>query len=94
MVTPDLLPDSLEILSSWIALIDSNGWVAREQILGEEARSKVTYCHAIIYRWLMRCLGSCGVPDASASVCESPNLGHGGYRLHPPFAKDGVVRPE
>ncbi|KAF9452232.1 glycoside hydrolase family 63 protein [Macrolepiota fuliginosa MF-IS2] len=32
---------SLEILKSWIELIDENGWVAREQILGEEARSKV-----------------------------------------------------
>ncbi|EIW85275.1 glycoside hydrolase family 63 protein [Coniophora puteana RWD-64-598 SS2] len=32
---------SLEILKDWINLIDDNGWVAREQILGEEARSKV-----------------------------------------------------
>ncbi|KIM49430.1 glycoside hydrolase family 63 protein [Hebeloma cylindrosporum] len=32
---------SLEILKSWIGLIDDDGWVAREQILGEEARSKV-----------------------------------------------------
>lgn len=32
---------SLEILKSWIDLIDENGWVAREQILGEEARSRV-----------------------------------------------------
>ncbi|KAF8061451.1 glycoside hydrolase [Lyophyllum atratum] len=32
---------SLEILKDWIGLIDSDGWVAREQILGEEARSKV-----------------------------------------------------
>ncbi|KAI0319816.1 glycoside hydrolase [Amylostereum chailletii] len=32
---------SLEILKHWIDLIDENGWVAREQILGEEARSKV-----------------------------------------------------
>jgi hypothetical protein len=32
---------SLEILKSWIDLIDENGWVAREQILGDEARSKV-----------------------------------------------------
>ncbi|KAG6827909.1 hypothetical protein H0H92_010007 [Tricholoma furcatifolium] len=31
----------LEILKSWIDLIDDDGWVAREQILGEEARSKV-----------------------------------------------------
>ncbi|KZT28597.1 glycoside hydrolase family 63 protein [Neolentinus lepideus HHB14362 ss-1] len=32
---------SLEILKDWIDLIDENGWVAREQILGEEARSRV-----------------------------------------------------
>ncbi|PFH52391.1 glycoside hydrolase family 63 protein [Amanita thiersii Skay4041] len=32
---------SLEILRDWINLIDEDGWVAREQILGEEARSKV-----------------------------------------------------
>lgn len=32
---------SLEILKDWIGLIDENGWVGREQILGEEARSKV-----------------------------------------------------
>jgi mannosyl-oligosaccharide glucosidase len=38
----DFLPLSLEILKSWIDLIDEDGWVAREQILGEEARSKVS----------------------------------------------------
>ena len=32
---------SLEILKDWIDLIDENGWVAREQILGDEARSRV-----------------------------------------------------
>ncbi|KAJ8078522.1 Processing alpha glucosidase I [Marasmius tenuissimus] len=32
---------SVEILRDWINLIDDDGWVAREQILGEEARSKV-----------------------------------------------------
>jgi len=32
---------SLEILQDWINLIDEDGWVGREQILGEEARSKV-----------------------------------------------------
>lgn len=33
--------NSLEILKDWIGLIDEDGWVAREQILGDEARSKV-----------------------------------------------------
>lgn len=32
---------SMEILSNWIEKIDENGWVGREQILGDEARSKV-----------------------------------------------------
>ncbi|KAI8637550.1 glycoside hydrolase [Parasitella parasitica] len=32
---------SLDIIKHWTAMIDENGWVAREQILGEEARSKV-----------------------------------------------------
>ncbi|KAI8372558.1 glycoside hydrolase [Choanephora cucurbitarum] len=32
---------SLDIIQHWVALIDQDGWVAREQILGEEARSKV-----------------------------------------------------
>lgn len=31
----------LDILQSWFDLIDEDGWVAREQILGEEARSRV-----------------------------------------------------
>ena len=32
---------ALEIVSSWFALMDENGWISREQILGPEARSKV-----------------------------------------------------
>ncbi|KZT58943.1 glycoside hydrolase family 63 protein [Calocera cornea HHB12733] len=32
---------SLEILRDWLKLVDEDGWVGREQILGEEARSKV-----------------------------------------------------
>lgn len=32
---------ALEIVSSWFDLMDKNGWIAREQILGLEARSKV-----------------------------------------------------
>ena len=32
---------ALEILSSWFDLIDEDGWIAREQILGDEARRKV-----------------------------------------------------
>ena len=32
---------ALEIVLSWLDLMDENGWIAREQILGPEARSKV-----------------------------------------------------
>ena len=32
---------ALEIVSSWFDLMDENGWIAREQVLGPEARSKV-----------------------------------------------------
>ncbi|RJE25152.1 mannosyl-oligosaccharide glucosidase [Aspergillus sclerotialis] len=31
----------LEILKSWFSLMDEDGWIAREQIIGTEARSKV-----------------------------------------------------
>jgi mannosyl-oligosaccharide glucosidase len=32
---------TLEIVQSWFNLMDADGWIAREQILGPEARSKV-----------------------------------------------------
>lgn len=32
---------ALEIIKSWFNLMDENGWIGREQILGPEARSKV-----------------------------------------------------
>lgn len=32
---------TLEIMKSWFSLMDDDGWIAREQILGQEARSKV-----------------------------------------------------
>ena len=32
---------SFEILTSWFNLMDKDGWIGREQILGDEARSKV-----------------------------------------------------
>lgn len=33
---------SLEIFKSWLKLADADGWIAREQILGDEARSRVS----------------------------------------------------
>src|SRR5690554_3314401 len=32
---------TLNIVKSWFNLVDGDGWIAREQILGAEARSKV-----------------------------------------------------
>lgn len=32
---------SLQIVKSWFNIMDDDGWIAREQILGQEARSKV-----------------------------------------------------
>ena len=32
---------SLDIIQHWFNLMDTDGWISREQILGEEARSKV-----------------------------------------------------
>ena len=32
---------AIEVLDSWFALMNEDGWIAREQILGPEARSKV-----------------------------------------------------
>ncbi|GEQ68174.1 hypothetical protein JCM33374_g1841 [Metschnikowia sp. JCM 33374] len=32
---------ALEIVKSWFNLVDDQGWIAREQILGDEARSRV-----------------------------------------------------
>lgn len=32
---------AMEVVTSWLSLMDADGWIAREQILGPEARSKV-----------------------------------------------------
>jgi mannosyl-oligosaccharide glucosidase len=32
---------AIQIMSDWFQLMDDNGWIAREQILGAEARTKV-----------------------------------------------------
>ena len=36
-----LTPTRLDIVKSWFSLMDEDGWIGREQILGHEARSKV-----------------------------------------------------
>jgi mannosyl-oligosaccharide glucosidase len=39
---------ALDIMSHWSDLIDEDGWVGREQILGDEARSKVPVIYSFI----------------------------------------------
>lgn len=39
----------MEIVRSWTALIDDDGWVAREQILGDEARNQVPEAFRVQY---------------------------------------------
>lgn len=39
---------SRRVIDSWLSLMDKDGWIAREQILGEEARSRVSSLLAIL----------------------------------------------
>lgn len=76
---------SLDILKSWIGLIDEDGWVAREQILGEEARSKV--CTPLPQRYVLFRLtstsqGSFRVPDSVPFIRESSDASYGSNSLH------------
>lgn len=58
---------SLEILKDWIDLIDENGWIAREQILGDEARSKVcSLSHECPFIMLNECEGPGRIRHTSA----------------------------
>ena len=74
---------SLEILKDWINLVDEDGWVGREQILGEEARSRVS-ASAVI---LVPCpdahpAGTKRVSDPSPNLCESTYSRHGRHRFY------------
>ncbi|OTB07737.1 glycoside hydrolase family 63 protein [Hypoxylon sp. CI-4A] len=40
---------TLEIVKSWFNLMDEDGWIAREQILGDEARAKVPPAFQVQY---------------------------------------------
>ncbi|KAK8031670.1 mannosyl-oligosaccharide glucosidase [Apiospora arundinis] len=40
---------ALQIVKSWYSLMDDDGWIAREQILGAEARSKVPEAFQVQY---------------------------------------------
>jgi mannosyl-oligosaccharide glucosidase len=40
---------SIEMLQSWLTIMDEHGWIAREYILGPEARSKVPHEFQVMY---------------------------------------------
>jgi hypothetical protein len=69
---------SLEILKDWINLVDEDGWVGREQILGEEARSRVSPSIAVLaFRPDMLPSGTKRVPNPSLHLRESTYSRHG-----------------
>jgi mannosyl-oligosaccharide glucosidase len=36
---------SRDMISSWLGVMEKNGWIPREQILGSEAESRVRFPH-------------------------------------------------
>jgi Glycosyl hydrolase family 63 C-terminal domain len=75
---------SLEILKDWINLIDENGWVAREQILGEEARSKVRLLSNI--REATNIVAGPGrIPNPGSQLRKPSNTRHGRDCFHRPI---------
>jgi len=69
---------SLEILKDWINLVDEDGWVGREQILGEEARSRVSMSLVILVpRPNAHPTGAKRVPNSSPNFCESTHSRYG-----------------
>lgn len=75
---------SLEILKDWIDLVDEDGWVGREQILGEEARSRVSISVVV----LVPCpdvhpAGTKRIPSPSPNLCKSTYSNHGCHRFYP-----------
>lgn len=74
---------SLEILKSWIDLVDEDGWVGREQILGEEARSRVSaYAAVLVPPCDAVSSGTKGVPNSSLDLCEPAYPRHGCYGFY------------
>ena len=69
---------SLEILKDWVALIDEDGWVGREQILGEESRSKV---RALQCPWLIP-VGARRVLDPIPFIRQPTNIIDGSHVVH------------
>lgn len=78
---------SLEIFKSWLNLADEDGWIGREQILGDEARSRVRNFArlSLTGRTLTAvCAGPGRVPSSIPLLRQSSNAHHGLDRLHLP----------
>lgn len=74
---------SLEILKDWVNLVDGDGWVGREQILGEEARSRVSNSVVVlVLRPDLLPSGPTGVPNPGPNLCESTHSRHGCHRFY------------
>ena len=74
---------SLEILKDWVNLVDEDGWVGREQILGEEARSRVSISAvAPVLPPNIPPAGTKRIPDSSSDLCESAYSRYGRYRFY------------
>lgn len=74
---------SLEILKDWINLVDKDGWVGREQILGEEARSRVGSSLQILILCLnLHPTGTRGVPNPGPNLCEPTYSRHGCHSIY------------
>ena len=74
---------SLEILKDWVNLVDADGWVGREQILGEEARSRVGISAVVLVpRPDVHPAGTERVSNPSPNLCESTYSRHGCHRLY------------
>ncbi|KAK3678234.1 Processing alpha glucosidase I [Vermiconidia calcicola] len=76
-----------QILSSWFNTIDEDGWIAREQILGNEARSKVPqqfqtqyphYANPPTLFMVLEALLDSAVPKARGGIADQQVLGISG----------------
>jgi len=83
---------SLEILKDWINLVDEDGWVGREQILGEEARSRVSISAVVLVpRPDIHPTGTKRVSNPSPNLCEPTYPCHGHHCFYSK-AEDSLPR--
>ena len=74
---------SLEILKDWVNLVDEDGWVGREQILGEEARSRVSiFIVVLVPPPDVRLVGTERIPSPSPNLRQSTHSRHGCHRFY------------